>query len=52
VWVDGPDGAWEIYTVLEDSDTFGISSEHAHNAQITDDALCCGSMPESAARCC
>jgi hypothetical protein len=20
VWVDGPDGAWEIYTVLEDSD--------------------------------
>jgi catechol 2,3-dioxygenase-like lactoylglutathione lyase family enzyme len=22
VWVDGPDGAWEIYTVLEDSDTF------------------------------
>ena len=26
VWVDGPDGAWEIYTVLEDSDTFGRSS--------------------------
>ena len=23
VWVDGPDGAWEIYTVLEDSDSFG-----------------------------
>ena len=23
MWVDGPDGAWEIYTVLEDSDTFG-----------------------------
>ncbi len=23
VWVDGPDGAWEIYTVLEDSDAFG-----------------------------
>jgi catechol 2,3-dioxygenase-like lactoylglutathione lyase family enzyme len=23
VWVDGPDGAWEIYTVLEDSETFG-----------------------------
>jgi catechol 2,3-dioxygenase-like lactoylglutathione lyase family enzyme len=22
VWVDGPDGAWEIYAVLEDSDTF------------------------------
>ena len=26
VWVDGPDGAWEIYTVLEDSDSFGQSS--------------------------
>jgi catechol 2,3-dioxygenase-like lactoylglutathione lyase family enzyme len=26
VWVDGPDGAWEIYTVLEDSETFGCSS--------------------------
>jgi catechol 2,3-dioxygenase-like lactoylglutathione lyase family enzyme len=22
VWVDAPDGAWEIYAVLEDSDTF------------------------------
>ncbi|MEA3078149.1 MAG: hypothetical protein QOF60_3057 [Actinomycetota bacterium] len=22
VWVDGPDGAWEIYAVLEDSDSF------------------------------
>lgn len=21
VWVDGPDGAWEIYTVLEDAET-------------------------------
>jgi lactoylglutathione lyase len=26
VWVDGPDGAWEIYTVLADSDTFGTSA--------------------------
>jgi lactoylglutathione lyase len=25
VWVDGPDGAWEIYTVIEDSETFGCS---------------------------
>ena len=25
VWVDGPDGAWEIYTVLEDSETFSGS---------------------------
>jgi hypothetical protein len=26
VWIDGPDGAWEIYTVLEDSDEFGETS--------------------------
>jgi len=49
VWVDGPDGAWEIYTVLEDSETFGTSSTH-----VDDDtaSLGCGSVPESAARCC
>ena len=23
VWVDGPDGAWEIYRVVEDSEEFG-----------------------------
>jgi len=49
VWVDGPDGPWEIYTVLEDSDTFGASSAHLGNA---DDPMCCTSTPESAARCC
>jgi catechol 2,3-dioxygenase-like lactoylglutathione lyase family enzyme len=49
IWVDGPDGAWEIYTVLEDSDTFGESSVHVSN---DNDPLCCGSAPESAARCC
>src|SRR5882672_2990255 len=32
VWVDGPDGAWEIYTVLEDSDAFGESSAHLDDA--------------------
>ena len=52
VWVDGPDGAWEIYTVLEDSDTFG-----QHSAKVdgpTDEtAACCGSsFPEADARCC
>ena len=51
VWVDGPDGAWEIYTVLDDSDTFGKSSAHAVEPGPAD-AACCGSMPESAARCC
>jgi catechol 2,3-dioxygenase-like lactoylglutathione lyase family enzyme len=29
VWVDGPDGAWEIYTVLVDSDSFGPPAEQA-----------------------
>ena len=50
VWVDGPDGAWEIYTVLEDADEFGTSSTVVATA--TDDALCCASMPASEARCC
>jgi catechol 2,3-dioxygenase-like lactoylglutathione lyase family enzyme len=49
VWVDGPDGAWEIYTVLEDGDAFGVSSAHAED---TTEAACCAWMPESAARCC
>ena len=40
VWVDGPDGAWEIYSVLEDSDAFA------------DESLCCASVPEAEARCC
>ena len=49
VWVDGPDGSWEIYTVLADSDAFGESSRHL-NAD--DDPTCCAATPESAARCC
>ena len=47
VWVDGPDGAWEIYTVLEDSDTFGSAPVDA-----SDDPLCCASVPQAGARCC
>ena len=49
VWVDGPDGAWEIYTVLEDSDSFGAPSPHVDDAG---DSLCCASVPEAQARCC
>jgi catechol 2,3-dioxygenase-like lactoylglutathione lyase family enzyme len=49
VWVDGPDGAWEIYTVLEDADDFGQSSQHVDDPG---DVLCCGSVPEAQARCC
>jgi catechol 2,3-dioxygenase-like lactoylglutathione lyase family enzyme len=50
VWVDGPDGAWEIYAVLEDSDQFGTSSTKV--ADDTGDSLCCASVPEAEARCC
>jgi catechol 2,3-dioxygenase-like lactoylglutathione lyase family enzyme len=49
VWVDAPDGEpWEIYTVLADA-------EHpAGELRTVDpgDDLCCGSAPESEARCC
>jgi lactoylglutathione lyase len=51
VWVDGPDGAWEIYTVLEDSDAFGSSSAHADDFA-SKTVACSADTPESAARCC
>jgi len=50
VWVDGPDGSWEIYAVLEDSDSFGQSSAKVDDQ--TGDSLCCASVPEAEARCC
>lgn len=50
VWVDGPDGAWEIYTVIEDTDSFGVSSAMVDDQ--TGDSLCCASVPEAEARCC
>jgi len=49
VWVDGPDGAWEIYTVLADSDSFGESSDHVDD---TGDSLGCATVPEAETRCC
>ena len=52
VWLDGPDGAWEIYAVLEDSDTFGRSSTHVDDTTDADDSVGCASVPESASRCC
>jgi uncharacterized glyoxalase superfamily protein PhnB len=48
IWIDGPDGAWEIYTVIEDVDAFGTSSAHVEG----EDSLCCASVPEAEARCC
>ena len=49
VWVDGPDGAWEIYAVLEDSETFGESSAHVDAGS---DSSCCATAPASATSCC
>lgn len=51
VWVDAPDGAWEIYAVLEDSDTFGSSSAHVDDS--TGGSACCGdALPVAQAACC
>ncbi len=47
VWIDGPDGSWEIYAVLADSESFGASSAHADDA-----SLGCATVPEAQARCC
>ena len=50
VWVDDPDGAaWEIYTVLADAE---MPAGELRTAAPSDDAMCCASAPESAARCC
>ena len=48
VWVNGPDGAWEIYAVLEDSTTFGESSAHVEPA----DCACAAPTAESATTSC
>ncbi|MEA2902094.1 MAG: hypothetical protein QOH36_1981 [Actinomycetota bacterium] len=51
VWVDAPDGEpWEIYTVLADVDTHGDGA--LRTVAPGQDAMCCGSAAESAARCC
>lgn len=42
VWVNDPDGAaWEIYTVLEDSATFGVSRQTASSSPAS--KPCCAS---------
>lgn len=48
VWVEAPDGeSWEIYTVLAD-----VEKPTGQAVDPGGDAMCCGSAPESAARCC
>ena len=50
VWVDAPDGEpWEIYTVLADVE---MPAGQLRTVEPGDDAMCCASAPESAARCC
>ena len=50
VWVDAPDGEpWEIYTVLGDTE---MAPGELRTVAPEADAMCCGSAPESAARCC
>jgi catechol 2,3-dioxygenase-like lactoylglutathione lyase family enzyme len=50
VWVDAPDGEpWEIYTVLADIE---MPAGELRTVDPGEDALCCASAPESAARCC
>jgi catechol 2,3-dioxygenase-like lactoylglutathione lyase family enzyme len=49
VWVDAPSGEpWEIYTVLGDVE---MPAGQLRTVSPGEDALCCGSAPESAARC-
>src|SRR4051794_31252478 len=53
VWVDGPDGTpWEIYTVLADAEMPNGELRTVDPNESSEDALCCGAAPESAARCC
>ena len=50
VWTDGPDGEpWEIYTVLADAE---MPAGQLREVEPGGDAMCCGTAPESAARCC
>jgi catechol 2,3-dioxygenase-like lactoylglutathione lyase family enzyme len=50
VWVDAPDGEpWEIYTILADIE---MAPGELRTVAPSDDAMCCSSAPESAARCC
>ena len=50
VWVDAPDGEpWEIYTVLGDVEH---PAGQLRTVEPGEDALCCGTAPTSAERCC
>ena len=44
VWVDAPDGAWEIYAVLADSQTFGEDGTRSDTEAV---AVCCAGGVDS-----
>ena len=49
VWVTGPAGEkWEVYTVLADSETFGVSPKHTEGGA-AESGVCCGSSATNAA---
>lgn len=57
VWVTGPAGEkWEVYTVLSDSETFGVGPQHLEDAgedageaaDAGDGVTCCGGKESSA----
>lgn len=53
VWVTGPAGEkWEVYTVLADSDTFGVSPQHPGDAGDDATGACCGHQRDEASTCC
>ena len=48
MWVSGPAGEkWEVYTVLADSDIFGVSPQHAEAGSV-EDGVCCGGSAANA----
>jgi catechol 2,3-dioxygenase-like lactoylglutathione lyase family enzyme len=47
VWVDAPDGAWEIYTVLADSEQFGESQAQVDDGGI---GVCCAGEVDAEVR--
>jgi catechol 2,3-dioxygenase-like lactoylglutathione lyase family enzyme len=50
VWVTGPAGEkWEVYTVLADSDTFGISPKHDEEGE-AERGVCCGGTASGTAK--
>ncbi len=45
VWIDAPDGAWEFYSVLADSDTFGGTTQEDGSVCCATPAAATGAVP-------